>query len=45
MIPTDYEAEGVFPVKSTYKLAVQILDQQKETDASTYVNGGKSECT
>jgi len=45
MIPTDYEAvewpawhydsKGVFSVKSAYKLAVQIRDQQKGTDAST----------
>jgi len=45
MIPTDYEAvdrpawhydsKGVFSVKSAYKLAVQICDQQKGTDAST----------
>jgi len=45
MIPTDHEAvdwpawhydsKGVFSVKSAYKLAVQIRDQQKGTDAST----------
>ncbi|OQU93325.1 hypothetical protein SORBI_3001G521001 [Sorghum bicolor] len=45
MIPTDYEAvdwpawhydsKGVFSVKSAYKLAVQIRDHQKGTDAST----------